>query len=93
MINLPASALNNKWSKEDLDNSKKMAIHKKYEYHLEEAKKYKSDLLYTKSRINSGLLPESKIDEAKRFAECCKQEALKHWELSQRFLKEFESTN
>lgn len=91
MINLPASALNNKWSKEDLDNSKKMAILNKYEYHLGEANRYKSDFTYANSRINSGLLPESKIDSAKRFAESCKIEALKHWELSQKFLKEFES--
>jgi len=89
MINLPSSALNNKWTKEDLINSNKMAIYKKYKYHLEEAKKYKSDLLYTKSKIDSGLLNEFKMNQAQIFAKVCKEDALKHWNLSQEFLKEY----
>ena len=91
MINLPSSSLNNKWNKKDLVNSNIMAIYKKYEYHLEEAKKYKSDLLYIKSKIYSGLLSEVKMNEAENFAKVCKEDALAHWNLSQEFLKEYKN--
>lgn len=76
MINLPASQLNLKYTKQELENSKASTIYKKYTEALTTAKSRKEYYLTAKKAGHET-------------TQYWKDQVLKYWELSQKYLAEY----
>lgn len=93
MINLPASYLSTKFTKEELENARLMAIYNKYKYYLEQAKESKSDYLLVKSKIEKGTLDDKNLKAALKLKDIFKADALEYWNKSQEYLAKYNEQN
>ena len=89
MINLPASNLSTKWSKEDLENSRIMKPFFKYEEFLAKAHQAKKDLLFIRKKIKAGIKEEKQLKAAIELESSFKADAINYWEKSQEYLNKY----
>ena len=89
MINLPASQLTHKLTRNEKENVQAMFFYKKYESYLKEANNNKQDLIIARKVLKRNLIDSKNYTAALELEIIFKADAIDNWNLAQIELKKY----